>query len=196
MGQQLHEGFADVVGHIVEKMMQPGGLGVEKSSDWDIAEDAGVLDDDGDDYYRRANEDDGPDGDKYHRDDNPHDATPHAVGHMLGVVLYVLSDGGTNPWCVNNPTAFGCTASTPGIGQESALRVMFHALTRYVTSTSEWEDLADKVKFAAFDLYHNCSATENRNAEWEQEQVELAFLSIGYPSGLGSFEGCPLDPEW
>ena len=186
--RQMHEGFADVIGHIVEKMMQPAGAGVERSSDWDIGEDAGLPAV----SIRTANADDGAGGNRYHRDDSNHLGTPHAIGHMLSVAFYVLSEGGTNPWCINNSTAYGCTAGTPGLGVEPASRVMFRALTHYMNTTSDWDDLADHLKFAAADLYHNCNATVNRNAEWEQDQVEQAFLSIGYPSGLGNFEFCPL----
>lgn len=189
---QLHEGFSDVIGHIVEKMMQPGGFGLEKSSDWHFGEDAFAAGN----YVRSASTDDGAGPFRYHRDDTSGGATHHNWGNMLSVAFYVLSDGATNPWCASNPNAFGCNAATSGLGQDAAARVMFRALTHYVTSTAEWEDIADKVKLAAADLYHNCYASENRNAEWEQEQVEQAFLSIGYPSGLGSFEFCPIIPEW
>jgi hypothetical protein len=100
----------------------------------------------------------------------------------------VLTTGHLNPWCINNPTVDGCDLTTPGIGFDSAARVFFRALTWYIPSNVEWQDLAMYAKLAAMDLFSNCYLKTNRNGEWEQEQVDIAFQAIGYGSGTPPYQ--------
>jgi len=155
---------------------------------------------------------DGRSGDRYnyysyHRDHNltplPPDrdrrADGHIKGHMLAVVLYLLSEGGLNPICPAAPgggkpggwTA-GCTVTVPALGVEDASRILMRIL-RYATPNTRWEDLADLGKLAAFNLFRNCNISqcpENTDpALVEQMAVNDAFEAIGF-RGDEVYEQC------
>lgn len=114
VGAQLNEGFADVIGMLVEKRVQTSGTGLEHSSDWTMHEDMATS------GYARGAIDDGTTGhnwvgpngsylfnDRLHRCDGSEDPSqPHATGNMLNVVHLIMAAGGStdlpsglNPAC-------------------------------------------------------------------------------------------------
>ena len=107
---QLNEGFADVIGHVVEKLRQPAGTGPEQDSDWTMHEDNAFS------GYARGALDDGTAGHDWfgirivngqrvfrtfnhfvHRDDQPAGQLQHERGNQLAMALRLLADGGSNP---------------------------------------------------------------------------------------------------
>lgn len=186
---QLHEGFADVIGQMVEKMKQPSGSGIEQSSDWNEGEDVANSG-----YFRSGSTDDGTAGhsingpggsytfnDAFHRDDESGNTEAHNRGNMMNVVFRLLSDGGTNPVCARLPTLSGCSTSVTGQGFSKASTILFQTVEYYAPSTSTWEDLATYASQAAFDNYERCDALGHYPATAEQNAVNNAFTAIGYP---------------
>jgi hypothetical protein len=184
--QQLHEGLADVIGHIGEKYGQPDGSGVEQSSDWRIQEDSTLGS-----YFRSGQEDDGACHDVYgpggyfgcinnlmHKDDLPTTAQMHAVGNMLSVVFKLLANGGGNPVCDRLPGLSGCGVTTTAQGLTKATRMFFDAIQFYIPSTAAWQHMPGYVNLAAFANYRFCP---NYAATNEQHAVDRAFTAIGYP---------------
>jgi hypothetical protein len=197
VGQQMAEGWADVIGQLVEKKSQPTGTGVEQSSDWNIAEDTSSSGQ----YIRGADLDDGSGhtwagrlfNSKFHKDDVPAGGSPQEQGNMLNVVYKLLTVGGRNPWCATHGTAVGCAAgfAVQGRGLTVASKILFTTLVNYLPSTVLWTDLSDYAMAAAFDLYNRCSSPLNPGpALLEQQSTDDAFRSIGYPSAQGLY-GCP-----
>lgn len=184
---ELHEGFGDVIGHIVEKNRQTAGWSVEQSSDWYIGEDAHFND-----YLRRADADDGDGGSRFHAADAVNAGTAWANGNMMHVAFRVLADGGRNPYCVTNDTQIGCSSSNAnqGLGVQKASNIMIYALANYVTSNATWAGLANQVRAAAKDLYTNCAASTNREATLELDEINKAFGQIGYADSLSFAPRC------
>jgi len=196
VGAQLHEGFADVVGYITEFANQQQGSGPEKA-DWKAGEDSfsnGRWDRRVDDAvwpaWLRA-------GYHYffHKDDTNgdpiEDVEAHNRGNMLPVAFRLLDVGGHNPIC-SRPGWSGedCNVSVTGQGFYKAKKIFFYTLTHFCTSTTQWEDLPDLMKFAAFRLYGHCTPGKPGNpALTEQHAVSDAFTAIGYLSS-GYYE-CP-----
>jgi Zn-dependent metalloprotease len=207
VGAQLHEGFADVIGSLVEKLRQPAGSGLEQSSDWRMHEDSA------DNGYARGAEDDDSDGipghlwegpngsrtynDRVHRQDNSYDSSPHATGNMLHVVFRLLAMGGKNPICSrpNASTLYqGCSApAVTALGVTKAGRILFDAVANTLPSTATWETLAQYVNKAAFDRYNLCVYDPSFTAVTEQAAVNAAFTAIGYPRLTPALE-CPTAP--
>ncbi|HEY0143447.1 MAG TPA: M4 family metallopeptidase [Thermoanaerobaculia bacterium] len=208
-GAELHEGFADVIGHMVERYYHPivtgnppKDAGLEKA-DWVMHEDAAVS------GYARGAVDDGAShdwtgpnyynggyttsyNDLLHAGDTPvPTGAPlrHARANMLAVVLRLLTDGGTNPVCARLSLS-GCSTNVPAQGSKAA-RIMFRALTSTLPSNSTWESLADNVADAAFSLYNQCSVSPLNNATAEQQAVFAAFRAIGYGSPTEALNTCP-----
>jgi hypothetical protein len=205
------EGFADVIGQIVEKRAEPtsyGGGGVEFSNDWDLGEDlAPEWGCDGC-YYFSGSRDDvnghsfGAWGNYFnirlHKDDDPSGAaSPHDWGNMLNVTFRLMSEGGMNPICTRLWWLSGCNAPVTGVGVEKASRIMFDTIQFYLPSNPQWADLASYANAAAFDRYSNChpvpwSREPNPtpyDASAEQNAVNKAFGAIGYPR-LTAQRGC------
>ena len=188
--KQIHEGYSDVIAHIVEKLRQPGGFGLEKSGDFTVMEDAGVS------GYARGALDDGtghvfqgpsgsfpPFNNSVHSGD-PAGSTPHDVGNRLSVVYRLLVEGGRNPIC-DRPDAAdwfqGCDNEDPevtAIGLEKANRIMFQAIYEMPTNVT-LNTIATFVNEAAFNVYNDCT-TYGLNAAAEQQAVADAFYAIGY----------------
>lgn len=213
-GAELHEGFADVIGNMVERYYHPtatgnppSNAGLEKA-DWTMHEDAALSG-----YVRGAVDDNtghewvgpnvwGPNAwsqsDRYSFNDLLHASdTPvptlgltHARGNMLSVVLRLLTEGGTNPVCSRLPGLSGCSTSVTAQGSKGA-RIMFRALESTLPSNSTWSTLADNVADAAFSLYNQCSVSTLNNAAAEQQAVFAAFRAIGYPSPTEALNTCP-----
>lgn len=192
--QQLHEGFADVIGQMVEKLREPlppcqpqrdGSClevpsGPEQSGDWDIGEDASAIGQ----YLRSGNRDDGPGGHLYfdggvnnlfHRTD-VFPQQPHDYGNMLNVVFYLLTKGGANPACArfNN-----CNIVVPALGFQTAAQILFDTVQFTARPNSRWEDLAQQASLAAFNRYGLCE--RGYSAAGYQDAVDKAFSAIGYP---------------
>lgn len=193
---ELHEGFSDVIAHIVEKKKQVAGSGVEQSSDWLIHEDGGTFGYLNGKYgYARGAFDDAEghiwDGlqsavrtpnDFVHKEDEEGVNAPHARGNMLSVVLRLMSEGGKNDICNREPSYEGCTQTPmPGIGFTKASTIMFDALVNYIPSNATWADLPTYVSQSAFDIYNTCSVDPIGGwAPSEQIAVLRAFYAIGY----------------
>lgn len=196
--QQIHEGMADVIGNIVEKLRQPAGGGLEQSSDWKLQEDSA------DGGYARGAYDDGashnwvgPYGtrtlnDQIHRDDSygsgppshPNAIDNHGVGNMLTMAYRLMAEGGKNPICYRGApdTGYsGCDTTVVGVGVTKANRIMFQALYE-MPSTVGWTTIANYVNQAAYEVYGGCA---------EQKAVWGAFKAIGYPRTVSPLGGCP-----
>jgi hypothetical protein len=196
----LHEAFADIIGHIVEKKRQPAGTSPERSSDWKILEDAGLSG-----YHRGVVNDGigggdrdwtGPWGDwpqapgeelnnLLHRQDEAGNNQAHFRGVMLSVSMKLLAEGGTNPICSTNPTYQGCGSNMTGVGVPASSWILFDTLRYYMWSSAEWDDIGDAAKLAAFNKYNKCWLSQTYNAAAEQAAVDSAFTRIGYPPTIG-----------
>lgn len=190
VGCQMHEGFADVIGHTAEKLTQNSGYAVEQSSDWKVHEDSVPGEVSETSEYHRGALDDGTAGHSYvgttvdhyiHREDEPVETQAHMRGNMLSMVLRLMTEGGTNPICARIPSAEGCTVSVTAIGLTKATQIMFDALQFYAPSNVTWETLPTYVNQAAFDRYATCDAWPSYSAGAEQKAVNDAFTNIGYP---------------
>ncbi len=180
---QLHEGFADVIGHMIERYSQPSGGGPEHA-DWIMGEDNPAANQNGWPYFRRV--DQAYNGERYvfylHSQDHPGDQDSHARGNALGVAYMLLTNGGTNPDCRFQ----NCSTPTPALGRDKASLIFFKTLTTYLTSNTTWSMLVDEAKYAAYRNYRNCPGS------WglaEQQAVVQAFLAIGY-SSVGFYYDC------
>ncbi|HEX7151334.1 MAG TPA: hypothetical protein VF618_07580 [Thermoanaerobaculia bacterium] len=216
VGEQMNEGWADVIGTLVEKKTQPAGTGLEQSSDYKMEEDSALNGT----YARAALDDDadgisghdwvGPNGshhfdDKLHRQDTLHSTEPHATGNMLVVAYRIMAEGGStdlpsglNPVCAR-PNAVnlyaGCTAAnamtaSERLGASKTGTLLFYAITHTVPSSTTWTTVADRVNEAAFARYNQCSAGSSFNAAAEQNAVRKAFAGIGYPRTAADIQ-CP-----
>ncbi len=200
---QLHEGWADVIGHAVEWRQEGPGSGAE-TADWNYDEDSGRTN------GRQANLDDGEVvviGGIYDPDDNPwsyhaHDPCsedgPHYCGLRLAVAFWLAADGEIddpdyavyehkNPVCQRAadpqndpiPPEVDCDLNVTPLGHWDATRIFFQALTVYIDYTDDWGDFAEYVKRSALDVFG--SAFPCDNADDEQDTVQDAFTAIGYP---------------
>lgn len=185
-GAELHEGFSDAIGHMVERLRQQadwyGTEAPETHGDWKIGEDA--IGSGG--SFRRADVDDTTV--KSHRFDTGFVESYHNRGNQMHVMFRLLVQGGKNPFCVANPTEYGCSYTSNGLGLDKAAKIMRHAIENYVRSGSRWTHLANYFRQSAYDLYRNCGGT-NPNADYEQGEVQNAFWQIGYPAD--TFYSCP-----
>jgi len=185
-GLQLHEGFADVIGQMVEKLREPAGWGTEQSNDWHVGEDASF-----DGAYLRSGSIDDGDPTTHRYGSNPVNNAMHALdaagsdhdrGNMLNVVYRLLSDGGYNPICDRPGWTNGCV-NVPSLGFDAASRILFDTVQFYTPSNTRWEDLPEYASFAAFMAFSNCCVPFGPpyNADVEQNAVNMAFTAIGYP---------------
>ena len=211
IANEMEEGFADVIGNIVERLRQTAGADnvLERSGDWTIHEDVAGTYNNGI-YsnalgYARGARDDGTAGhyyvsktntlgtaikDKLHKDDpDVTNATaPHTQGNMLVVVLRLLTDGGKNPLCSRStPPAFCSTAPTvTAVTFTKARKIMWDTIAR-VPSTVKWTStdpalvVANHAMEAAYQLNKMCNASPVYVPVAEQQAVYNAFANIGYP---------------
>ncbi|HEX8154286.1 MAG TPA: M4 family metallopeptidase [Thermoanaerobaculia bacterium] len=201
VGAELHEGFADVIGHATERYYHATGSGVE-TDDWLMHEDAassgyarGAVDDNGGHNWTGPTTYNGQNyytfNDLLHANDTPTTNTnAHSGANKLAVVLRLLTEGGTNPVCARLSTLSGCSTSVTGQGENKAARIMVTALESTLPSNSTWSTLADDVAQAAFNLYNACGSNPLSNASAEQTAVFNAFTAIGHP-GSGVLNTCP-----
>ncbi len=197
IGGQLHEGFADVIGHFVERKRQPlwpfGGYAFE-TAEWMFMEDARNY---GDPVYRRVDVDDRPADYLFHANETAANSycqshgypapyqEAHQRGNMLPVALRLLAGGGVNPACAAR--GLGCGVTVTGIGLDKAGKILYEMWTNYVQANTDWYMLPDLAKHAAYEAYKNCPSY---SAIPEQQSVEQAFLAIGYGSP-GYYRTCP-----
>ncbi len=199
-GAQLHEGFADFLGHAVERYRQPDGSGPERR-DWQFGEDNRHLESGNWVSYPRRRVDvfecvttpcTSPYTPKFsalfHRLQSVNDTDAHDRGNMLGVAFRLLAEGGSNPIC-DWPLWDGtdCDIDVSAISLTAATRILFRTLTVYAYDTMDWEDIADLGKAAAFDLYSVCPF---KNGGLQQAAFNEAFGAIGYPGTAGYYQ-CP-----
>lgn len=197
IGGQLHEGFADVIGHFVERKQQPiwpfGGYGFE-AAEWMFMEDARNY---SDPVYRRVDLDDRPADYLFHANETaansycqsqgypPPREESHQRGNMLPAAFRLLASGGVNPAC--SARGLGCGITVTGLGLDKAGKILYRMWTSYVQANADWYMLLDMAKTAAYDLYKNCPSY---SAIPEQQSVEQAFNAIGYGSP-GYYHTCP-----
>ena len=188
-GAQLHEGFADVIAHMVENYYHPVASGLE-SADYKMHEDAswvgyarGVVDDNAGHAWS------GPGGSMptqnniLHALDTPTTgASDHSYGNKLAVVYKMLADGGGNPVCARLQTLPSCSpfVSVQPQGRTKANRILFDALQYHIESTDTFDTLVHDVADAAFAIYNRCSSGPTLNAAVEQQAVFDAFRAIGH----------------
>lgn len=147
VGTQLHEGFADVIGHAVEWLQQPTPQPAE-SPDWLGGEDKGS-------YDRRVDVDEG--NLRFFHQDTQHDGSAHAMGTLLPVAFRLLAEGGVNPACggaYNQPSADICMVDVGGflpgsVGVHDTFRVFFRLLDVHVQPSTGWSNLPNLVIAAA-----------------------------------------------
>lgn len=199
VGDQLDEGFADVLGHSVEWLNQSPGTGAEQA-DWKFGEDRGPAQP----YWRRIYPVDTAHEMKYHKDHDYFENDAYKRGNMLPTVLYMLSEGVRNPLVdagMCNPSAMpGCDTYVDELGVEAASKILMRTLTRYAPSTTTWDMLANLAKRSAWDLYKNCSLSlcpdRVYDARYEQEAANNAFRAIGFPGNSTYWKcTCPAVPE-
>lgn len=192
VGQQLHEGYADVFGQFAEKVIEQPGYSVERSSDWNLGEDAskygqyafsGNIDDGSGHYFGRYFL-----NNMLHFADTPASGSAHDVGNMLNVAYYLLSEGGANPIC-SRVSNCNVTVAT-GLGPTQAGKVMLNALQFYIPSNAQWSDLGLYTSWAAFDLYSQCHASPPNSATDKQDLARKAFEAIGYGTSQ-AYRTCP-----
>jgi len=182
IGHELHEGFADVIGQIVEKAAEPAGTGLETSSDWDLGEEMALTTPG--QYAFSGNRDDGSDGHdfgNYHLNNNFYSTDNgtdlHDIANIMNVAYYVMSQGGPNPSCGR---LGNCSVYNPvGLGAGAAGDLFLRALTYYVPSCADWEHLGSYLEWAAFDVYNNCPGGPGDVA---QTAVQRGFEVVGYPT--------------
>lgn len=197
VADQLDEGFADVIGNIVEKLRQPSGNGLEQSSDWTMHEDVSGADPDRAGYlaYARGARDDGTLGhvwavvsgtnpartkDKIHVSDPDVTNTtfPHTTGNLLVMAMRLIAEGGSNPLCARVPSPITtCTSVTP-LGFTNARKVMWNTLPN-ITSTASWVDVANGAMRAAYSQFKACGASPTYVPVTEQTAVRDAFIGVG-----------------
>jgi hypothetical protein len=184
-GAQLHEGFADFIGHATEWYRQPVGSGKEKA-EWTMGEDNNTV-------LRKVDIDDGPLGVSFHAGDPAGaNAEPHGSGNRIGVAFRLLDVGGQNDVCNRLPGLSGCSTTVGALGLTKSSRILFRTLTEYAYSTAGWNDLVELGLMAAFDLYSACGRCGE--ALTEQQSTYDAFKAIGHTPHPFVPEGCPSCP--
>jgi len=206
IGRQLDEGFADVIGYAVERLNQsaascepcpplpasctpaPPNSCYEKA-DWLFGEDnpwANFRDA----VKRRVDSPTPNYGMAFHKDQLPGNDDAYIRGNQLGVVFYLLTQGGTNPGCSGET---GCSTYVTGLGLASASKVLFRTLAYYTWSSVQWWQLRHLAMAAAFDLFSRCSPCYLKDdALAQQGSVHDAFTAIGYTGALDySYCECP-----
>ena len=196
IGTQLHEAFADVIGHIVEWSVHDAGSGYEKA-DWMGGEDSFKVFGESD---RRVDLDDGPAPGgplSLHASDPPSPAAePYGTATRLPAALRLAVEGGRNPVCDRGQAQTqgwsGCEQgfTVHGLGhdrRDDVFATFFQFLAAYAHHVDGWQDLADWAKIAAHDVWNDTY----RNA-WPpapcndgldmQRAVAEAFYAVGYPS--------------
>lgn len=145
--RELHEGFADTIGHGVEWLGH--GPSPLEGPDWLGGEDKGA-------YDRRVDSDEG--NLRFFNSDSQHDGSDHARGTPLPVAMRLLAEGGFNPACsggFNHPSALACAASVDGVGVETAFRTYFTMLNEYVQPSTDWPSFPGMIVAAAGQLEAN-----------------------------------------
>ncbi|MEN8163299.1 MAG: M4 family metallopeptidase [Acidobacteriota bacterium] len=212
--QQLHEGWADIIGHSVEWRKESPATDLEdpdaEHADWHYDEDSGRAN------GRRVNMDDfdpenptAPEPWSYHATDPCPTTSPHYCGLRVAGAYWLAASGETddpdddfdhlNPLCQRDPDDYqqgvvvDCDLEVTPLGTWAATRIFFHALTVYIDGTDDWDDLAEYAKRSAFDIFGSGSGYPPcDNADDEQNTVQDAFSAIGYPGPTPSIRYCSL----
>lgn len=180
----FHEAWADVIAHAVEWDNQSAGSGYEKA-EWIYGEDYHA---DFEDAPRRPDEDDKLGSYMYHKDDTTGGGGIYHKALPLSVAFYLMSYGGENPVCDEQPTLDGCgDVEVSEIPVAFASRIMFDALTNYMSSSHGWDDFGNLARGAAYSRFSDCPSY---NGSTEQQAVIDAFMAIGYPPSSSSPIAC------
>lgn len=176
VGEELHEGFADVVGYGVFSTNYQGLADYH----WEIGSFCVPPEKKDELTLRSAKEDNG--AGSFHVNDQ-FSSTPHYLGNKLAVAFRMLAEGVANPACGR---LGNCHLDPWAFGLSDAFHLFFRALTAYVHETVSWEIIPDLVKLAAFDLFRWCPIWDppGYSATSEQLNVQEAFDAIGLPSSL------------
>ena len=120
----------------------------------------------------------------YHKDDTTGGAGIYHQALPLSVAFYLMSVGGENPVCDEQPTLDGCgDVEVSEIPVAYASRILFDTLTNYMSSSHGWDDFGNLARGAAYSLFENCPTY---NGSDEQQAVIDAFAAIGYPTSSSS----------
>jgi hypothetical protein len=195
-GQQgeLHEGFADVFGHMVEHYVDTVSLGwldPGRTVDWHFGEDRDWCGDTGcTEAYSRSAGDYQPTRWSWHASEQLNEI--HRDGNRLAVAYRLLAEGGQNPACSGlswDPSCDGLSVS--GVGFEKASKILYRALT-YGSSTLVWADLPWLAYAAANHMYLDCDPSPGcqnpqpagcgsaSSGPAEMPAAADAFQAIGY----------------
>jgi hypothetical protein len=220
VSDQLDEGFADVIGNIVEKMRQTtAGYGAEQSSDWTMHEDQSGNDPEPGVSpepltilaYSRGARDDGSNGhvwksyggttpaavmDKIHFEDPDVSLTtePHTNGNMLVMAMRLMTEGTRNPLCIRYSATIGCAVTDPeryALGFTNARKIMWNTLP-LLPKDPTWLQVANKAIHSAYIQMKACGASPTYVPVTEQKAVRAAFRGIGIEPTEPIREACGL----
>jgi hypothetical protein len=181
-GEQLHEGFADVFGHMTEQYHH--GLNNNTSgcemADWNYGEDARstgasttCVDDCSNPTANARSAACSYGSGNFHRLDTSGSAE-HDIGNVLAVAYRLMDVGGQNPICADGFTT-NCDVYVSPIGSNAAF-IMYGALLRS-SSADGWQQVANNAMYEA-QSGQNCYYGPDRHAE--QEAVRDAFTAVGW----------------
>ena len=121
----------------------------------------------------------------------------NAYGNLLGVVLYLLTEGGTNPHCTHTPqqdwpTGLDCSLTVDPLGaslttaMQSSSSVMLEAIN-WMDSSPTWEELVAATTCSTWERFFECRTQDpcdpncgvlNDSLD-EQDAVMDAFEAVG-----------------
>jgi len=192
---EMMEGFAEVVGHVVERLKQTTAdtnLGDDvyeaEHWDWTAQEDFALVS--AWPILRRADRYSTNQCPGFHHSVHAEDAGcgwgQSANGNRLAVVLKLMTDGGNNPGAGHVVPCTGCDIDVTALDADAntafqmAARILFRVFdTEADFGTVDWDELPVLARNAIHDLFwgETCVAAQLR--------TNNAFLAVGYPeSGL------------
>ncbi len=193
---EMAEGFADVVGHYVERKVHttdppPPPACQEEHRDWIAGEDWDP--DNHQTRWRRADQFDQNDCTPFHwsvhtSDDDCYEI--HSVGNRLAVAFRLMAEGGRNPGH-QNPGCPGCPdllvtplePDPPATSLDIAATILWRVLTvEGDAALTDWDYLPFYAHQAIKDLYPPLSSA----CEAAQTTMRDAFRAVGYPESLPS----------
>jgi Zn-dependent metalloprotease len=158
----LNESFSDIFGQLAERWEEQN-----QNPDWVIGDDKGCAGAAVCRDFKNPNGTNQPDtyeGDHW----QTKDIDPHVNGNVQDHWFYLLTDGGTG---TNTEEKTNIQYSINGIGIDKAGKIVYRSLTRYLSSSSDYEDAREGSIHAAEDLYGVDSQ--------EMGQVIKAWCAVG-----------------
>ena len=157
----LNESWSDVFGNLIEKWMDKQAGKPERDGKWLIGEEIFTPGTDGDALRSMSKP-----GSGYDKDPQP--------GHMKDYKDTSSDNGGVHINSgIPNKAAYEVAMA---IGQDKLSDVWFRALTKYMTSSTQFSDAANFTVQSAMDLYGATSA--------EAKAVAAAWVSVGLTPSL------------